>query len=200
MTELDAARAELKKLRERAEGLARKTEILERRLSTTIPEGDVSSTTVGFVGDWPKRQAIDLQFDNGKPDVATAESPESHAVLRPYPGHACLSLYDEEPITTGFSAIGLRGGKLAAFVDYIAEKQRLQRNFVPVFLTDSTEFHLFRRHGFVFEYIPSPSDRQLAGGAYSWDRRIAERTAFFKRKWGVEEIFDVAAAMAVRPS
>ena len=200
MTEQDASRAELKKLRERVEGLARKIEILERRLSTTIPEGDVSSVTVGFVGDWPKRQAIEQHFDYGRLDVAAAESPESQMVLRPYPGHACLSLYDEDPITTGFSAIGLRGDKLAAFVDYIAEKQRLQRNFVPVFLTDCTEFQVFRRHGFVFEYIPSASDRQLARGTYSWDRRIAERMAFFKRKWGLEEVFDVTAAMAARPS
>jgi hypothetical protein len=67
----------------------------------------------------------------------------------------------------GVSVCGLLRPVLAGIVDSIAAQQARSRDFVPVFLTDSTDFDLFRRHGFVFEYLPNCGARcSSASGAW----------------------------------
>ncbi len=61
------------------------------------------------------------------------------------------------------------------------------RKFEPghrlVFLTDSTDFALFRRLGLAFEYLPSHLDQRVHADALAWPAYLAERWALLLAKW-----------------
>ncbi len=186
----DAAHSpEVQKLRELAEALAIKVQVLQKRLDSAIPEGAIRQAAVSFIGEWPKRKTADRQSIKQAPVLA---APPAGPALRPFPGHAAISLRDSAFMTIGFDLLGLNATQTAAFVDLVAERQRKQHNFAPVFLTDCQELHVFRKHGFVFEYIPPSGDQASAPGSYDWAARTSERKAAFKAKWAVSELFNAA--------
>jgi len=180
---------EVQKLRELAEALAVKVQVLQKRLDTVIPEGAIRQVVVSFIGEWPKRKTAGRQSMKQAPVPPAAPAGPA---LRPFPGHAAISLRDSAFTTIGFDLLGLNGTQTAAFVDLVAERQRKQHNFAPVFLTDCQEFHILRKHGFVFEYIPPSADQASAPGSYDWAARTSERIAAFKAKWAVPELFSAA--------
>lgn len=180
---------EVQKLRELAEGLAIKVQVLQKRLDSVIPEGAIRQVAVSFLGAWPMRKSATR---HGIKQVAVPVEIPAGPALRPFPGHAAISLRDTGFKTIGFDLLGLTAAQTAAFVDLVAERQRKQHNFVPVFLTDCQEFHVFRKHGFVFEYLPPSEDQASTPGGYDWAARIAERKSAFKAKWGVLEFFSAA--------
>lgn len=180
---------EVQKLRELAETLAIKVQVLQKRLDSVIPEGAIRQVAVSFLGEWPKRKSATR---HGIKQVPVPEAAPAGPALRPFPGHAAISLRDTSIKNIGFDVLGLTTAQTAAFVDLVAERQRKQHNFVPVFFTDSQEFHIFRKHGFVFEYLPPPEDQASTPGSYDWVARTAERKAAFKAKWGVSELFSAA--------
>jgi hypothetical protein len=190
--ELETTKAEDRRLRERLELLARKTEVLERRLAEAVGTAAIPVAEVKFAGKWPDRKKFEPTVVNEK--ALADQSFEEFPALRPYPGHACISLSGGKYRIKGFSVIGLRGSKLAAMVERVARLQRQGMDFVPVFITDSTEFDTFRRHGYVFEYIPGAEAQEAAPGSCSWEKRVAERTAMIKKKWGLTEIVNLASS------
>jgi hypothetical protein len=73
----------------------------------------------------------------------------------------------------------------------VERTQRTQRNFVPLFLTDTMQFDVFRRHGYVFEYIPAPEMWTRIAGAEQWESRIIRRLGEIKQKWGLMNIVQI---------
>lgn len=180
---------EVQKLRELAEALAIKVQVLQKRLDSVIPDGAIRQVAVSFMGKWPTRKSATR---NGIKQVRVPEVAPTGPALRPFPGHAAISLRDTGFKAIGFDVLGLTAAQTAAFVGLVAERQRKQHNFVPVFLTDCQELHIFRKHGFVVEYIPPSEDQASTPGSYDWAARTSERKSAFKAKWGVPELFNAA--------
>ncbi|HLB79991.1 MAG TPA: hypothetical protein VJJ77_05765, partial [Dongiaceae bacterium] len=87
----------------------------------------------------------------------------------------------------GIAVCGLGRIEREAVVDLIDRQQRSSRDFIPVFLTDSTDFEPFRSRGYVFEYLPPPPRRRLRGTA-SWREYAAERLELLRRKWNIAQV------------
>jgi hypothetical protein len=88
----------------------------------------------------------------------------------------------------GVSVCGLSRSVLEPLVDTIAAQQTALRDFIPVFLTDSMDFEVFRRHGFVCEYFPDAAERARYGGAVDWAEYGRRRRDLVTRKWRLDEI------------
>src|SRR4030095_17255965 len=91
-----------------------------------------------------------------------------------------------------------RRGEREPIVEFVEQHQSQDRRFVPVFLTDSTEANIFRRRGFVFEYLPPP-DRVRLRGSKSWADYAAERRRLLARKWGMADIITFGDVTFGRP-
>ncbi|ESY90710.1 hypothetical protein [Mesorhizobium sp. LNHC209A00] len=65
--------------------------------------------------------------------------------------------------------------------------QITSRKFEPkhrlVFLTDSSEFGLFRSNGAIFEYFPPLLEQRLHAAVMPWPAYLAERWALLVAKW-----------------
>jgi hypothetical protein len=82
---------------------------------------------------------------------------------------------------------------LGSVVETIVGQQTLLRDFIPVFLTDSVDFEVFRRHGFVWEYFPDAEERARYDGTLSWAAYGAVRRELLRRKWGLDEVVAIGA-------
>jgi hypothetical protein len=101
-------------------------------------------------------------------------------------GHEACSLVGDEAEVVGVTVFGLTGIDLDRVVGLVADEQRRQKNFRPVFLTDCPDFHAFVRRGYAFEYLSRfrgfvRSEEELARAA-----RIEALSA----KWGFTRIVD----------
>jgi hypothetical protein len=114
------------------------------------------------------------------------------APLVPHAGWALYATAAHVTSVIGFSVCGLAPAELEQAVDLIASVQREKRNFVPLFLTDRDDLEIFRRHGFVVEYLPAvppPGTSDEAWRAYGGERR-----AFVTRKWNLSRIVEFGPA------
>jgi hypothetical protein len=181
---------ETRQLRETIELLSRKVETLERRLASTpgIKRG-VKTREIRYVGAWPqwRRMTIDAASTPRGRLPFSINAP----ALRPHPGNSCLTLKNSGYRLLGLGAFQIPDDRLEGIVDYFARWQRQAMNFVPVFVTDSLRFDLFRRYGFVFEYIPGPNDRAELQGGRSWEEYVTDRLELIKSKWGLREVVDL---------
>jgi hypothetical protein len=178
---------ELRQLRETVELLSRKLETVERRLASTPGvTRRVKVKAIGYVGAWPewRRRAIEERSM-----LRWLLPPGTHPQpLRPQPGNTCLTLKNSRYKLLGLTALGLPDNVLEDSVGHFARWQRQAMNFVPIFVTDSLRFDLFRRYGFVFEYVPGPKDRADFDGSRPWEEYIADRLELIRRKWGLPEL------------
>jgi hypothetical protein len=181
---------ETRQLRETIELLSRKVETLERRLVSTpgIKRG-VKTRDIHYVGSWPQWRHMAVQAAS-TPQVRSPSSVNAPA-LRPHPGNSCLTLRNSGYRLLGLAALQIPDERLEGIVGYFARWQRQAMNFVPVFVTDSLRFDLFRRYGFVFEYIPGPKDRAELQGSRSWEEYVADRLELIKAKWGLRELVNL---------
>jgi hypothetical protein len=108
--------------------------------------------------------------------------------LIPTPGLPCFGIGGQTDRVVGISVCGFTRDELSQVIDMIAEQQMRQRDFIPLFLTDSTDFDLFRRYNFVFEYFPSAERRQPTIGAEEWRGYAARRRQMLSRKWGLAHV------------
>jgi hypothetical protein len=115
------------------------------------------------------------------------EEPEARPLL-PNVGWSLYATAANVTDVIGFSVCGLEPAALAETIELIASVQREKRNFVPLILTDSADFAVFRRHGFTAEYLPSapPAGVPLA----RWREYVAARRAFLMRKWRLPRIVE----------
>lgn len=186
-------------LRERVENQARHIETLERCLNTALVKAGLESETVVLRDKLPPlpgpavpatpRQLLPPRVA----DVATDPSwwptaSRAPTPLPPEPGWACYNLSDRVGKVLGISLLGMSDDHVVATVELIAAQQRKSRDFLPVFLTSSSAFHVFRAHGFVFEYLPPQRQRDLVEPIGDWQDYLAERLAFIARKWGMTRV------------
>lgn len=65
---------------------------------------------------------------------------------------------------------------LEALVDGVAREQLVTAGFRPLFVTDCDAFMVFRRHGYLFEFVPPKSDWEaIAGLAANWETFVEQR-------------------------
>ena len=122
------------------------------------------------------------------PRADNAERP-----LAPTAGWRNYTLQMRNPKVIGVSVCGMSRAVLDATVSAIADQQDRLRDFIPVFLTDSTDFDIFRRHGFVWEYFPGPVERARYGGTMDWAAYAAGRRRLLMRKWGLSRVVSIGA-------
>lgn len=72
-------------------------------------------------------------------------------------------------------------------VEMLEKKQQHNRDFIPVFLTDSMEFDIFRSRGFAFEYLPSPGAR-MVNGTVPWSVYAHKRLQLLMQKWNLARV------------
>ena len=194
MDEKKPVNPEITKLQRRLELLTQKLESLEGILARLAPAAQAPAVTVRFSGVW--RQAGQRADANGPEPIRSSVkrylSYRDSTVLRPYPGHACLSLASLPVTISGFVVMGFDPASLALAVDQIAKIQREKLDFIPVFITDSVDFGSFRKHGYVLEFIPSPQMSATISGTSSLSDRMTFRLAEIKEKWGIQEMFDLS--------
>ncbi len=108
--------------------------------------------------------------------------------LRPQPGWMRMSLGATGVPHVGFSVCGFDRQRLADMIRLVGERQMKDADFIPVFLTDSTEFDLFHGRGYSFEYFPAPEIWPQCEGSIRWELRAERRLADVKRKWALANI------------
>jgi hypothetical protein len=114
--------------------------------------------------------------------------------LVPNAGWQNYTLHKRASKVVGVSVCGLPQVLLEATVAMIAAQQSKLRDFIPLFLTDSTDFGVFRRYGFVWEYLPGPAERERCAGARRWPEYAALRRALLVRKWGLDQIIVIGSS------
>lgn len=108
--------------------------------------------------------------------------------LDPAPGWACGTLRGGGRRAIGISVCGLDAAGLRRVVELVAARQRQDRDFVPVFLTDCDDFEVFGEYGFVFEYLPPADRRAKHPCAADWPAYAARRRRLVERKWALSEV------------
>ena len=74
-----------------------------------------------------------------------------------------------------FVLVGLPPEAVARAVAEVAALQVMLASFRPVFVTDCDQFQTFRRHGYLFEYIPAQEDWSSRFGDSDWSSFLRER-------------------------
>lgn len=133
------------------------------------------------------------------PDQAFWPTPaEDGRPLVPAPGLRAYALKGTPLKVIGISVCGFSREEIEPLVEFIEQHQSQDRSFVPVFLTDSTEANIFRRRGFIFEYLPPPGRVRLRGSK-SWVDYAAERRRLLVHKWGMADIITFGDVTFGRP-
>jgi hypothetical protein len=133
------------------------------------------------------------------PDQAFWPTPaEDGRPLVPAPGLRAYALKGMPLKVIGISVCGFSREEIEPLVEFVEQHQSQDRRFVPVFLTDSTEANIFRRRGFVFEYLPPPARVRLRGSK-SWADYAGERRRLLARKWGMADIITFGEVTFGRP-
>ena len=198
---LGALAAETAELRERIESQFREREILEKRIDALTKGAGIVAKIVTIADTFPRQlsgdgmgaQATSHPLFKPSEPPRTPEpwwptSEREPASLVPNAGWACFSLNGKSTKVLGISVCGFKEEKLSGIVDMIAARQRIARDFKPVFLTDSLQFCLFRRYNYVFEYFPHPDKRNGPRSAEDWRTYAAARRDFVMKKWNITEV------------
>lgn len=197
--------AELNRLGERIESQTRYVDVLERKLREMMRQLGLRTVAVEIFDPIPRLGGGSGQQGAGAPashphvrpaerQIAATDNswwPRSEGdgpPLIPNAGWRNYALHRQADKVVGVSVCGLSRTVLEGIVATVAEQQSLLRNFIPVFLTDSTDFDLFRQHGFVFEYLPAAAKRAAVAGTTNWEAYAAERRALIERKWNLAHI------------
>lgn len=195
--------AAVRSLRNRVETQARHIEIIEQRLHQTMDEAGLHSQTIELLPSLPRHPITQYQqrvWKTVTPNPAPAQQSETPGAawwprsdttapaLTPAPGWGCYEISNQTGKVLGISVFGLEEQRLAEILQLIASQQRKTRDFTPVFLTSSTAFHLFRRYGFVFEYLPAAARREGVAGQQDWHDYAAQRLELICSKWGIVRV------------
>ena len=81
-----------------------------------------------------------------------------------------------------FTVFGLPRERLAKVLDTV-EKYCRKRDTVPVILTDSDCFDVFRARNLAFEYLPPPETRERFAPDLQWPLYFQRRLTVFRSKW-----------------
>ena len=106
----------------------------------------------------------------------------------PQTGWRCISMRFAHAKTLGISVCGMTAEKSVHIVEMIARRQEAERDFRPVFLTDSLDFSIFIPYGFAVEYVPPKPRRDHTRRQSDWETYLNSRREFIVRKWNLQEI------------
>jgi hypothetical protein len=109
--------------------------------------------------------------------------------LRPNPGWAFSKMSPSAEVI-GFSLSGMNCAEVEKAVELVNLARRQRPAFIPVFLTDCPDLSVFRRHGYVAEYLPPCETSDETPGAGRYDRQ-----QLIKHKWNLSRIFEFNQAM-----
>lgn len=118
------------------------------------------------------------------------DAPLPRSYLRPLPGLGTFSLAGTHVTVTAILVLGLSGAALERAVGRMADLQAREANFVPLFITDSTDQKCFRERGYTFEYLP-PSRYRLPSGRLN-AAAVKTRLEVIKRKWAIQSAVDLS--------
>ena len=195
-------RAELDRRADRIELQSRYVEAIERRLRELLNAQEAAAPSVTVADPIPPLEAAASNPDDRDAAYASAEPTAAPVVdeswwprarrapapLAPASGWRNFTLRDQPTKVLGVSVCGLSRAVMESLVDTIAAQQTALRDFVPVFLTDSTNLEPFRRHGYVCEYFPDAGERARYEGSLSWAEYGGRRRDLLKRKWRLDEV------------
>lgn len=202
--DLRSAYAELNRLGERVENQTRYIDVLERRLQASLEQAGLVSVTIDISDPIsPLGGARDVDDGCASPrwrppapanaEIETADDwwprvqlPER--ALVPNAGWRNYSLNGHVEKVVGVSVCGLSRTMLEGIIGSVIDQQSILRDFIPVFLTDSTDFDIFRKYGVVFEYLPGPERQAACEGTRSWAQYAADRRRLVELKWGLDHV------------
>jgi hypothetical protein len=105
--------------------------------------------------------------------------------LFPLLSPAAAALHGKRLRVVAISVFGREGRSLERIIEMVCRRQREEKNFVPVFLTDSPHADAFTRRRLAFEYLPRSVYQQRA--------RMRSRFRLIERKWDVASFIDLSA-------
>jgi hypothetical protein len=119
----------------------------------------------------------------GTPSSATTpdskqDDNEPTAPALPLPaGNALEGMLSKDTSNVLVLAWDLEEGQLEKLVDSVLRLQLIRRDFRPLFVTDTTALHQFRKHGFAYEYIPPAEEwgRHNHPLEHEWVEFVEER-------------------------
>ncbi len=192
---------ELSALRERVESQNCHIATLERQLRTLL--GTTGLGPVSVEAHAPsanqRRWRAKPAARKPAPDRGFWPTPEDDSrSLVPAPGLRAYALKGAPLKVIGISVCGFNREEIEPLVEFIEQHQSQDRSFIPVFLTDSTAANVFRRRGFVFEYLPPPNRVRLRGSK-PWADYAAERRRLVAKKWGMADIITFGDVTFGRP-
>lgn len=196
---LEVVSRENQRFRERLELMASQNYQLRERVkdSTGSPPEVVSFEEIRSLEQENSQGAVEPRWKSTccKPDFYFSEwfpaFQNGIAPLKPAPGSRCLTAH-RAPIRIGFRIFGLDSEMLDQQVTAVEDRQLRERDFIPVFVTDCSDFSTFRRRGYVFEYIP-PTIANATSSRRSLRRILNDRLTLIKAKWDLIDIVDLTA-------
>ncbi|HXV23509.1 MAG TPA: glycosyltransferase family 4 protein [Alphaproteobacteria bacterium] len=169
---------ELSKLRELIELQARHNAVLRRAVERNIDFPEVVQIAPALAARRRYRRTRPLTT---APTTGWSAH-DSGPALRPSPGWENLSLADKPCKVIAYLAFGFERPELERIVEMVSREQRRLQNFVPLFVTDSLEFDLFRLRGYVVEHVPAGDPMNYGPGLAIALRR---RMQTILEKWAV---------------
>ncbi len=201
--------AEVRALRDRVQIQHGLVELLLERLRSSSRERHLEALEVNDPLPVHPLRGDHVSDENGSADADEVAEPESgfenvysrrgttwwpmpeNAIqaLRPNPGWEFCGV-GSSPNVIGFSLCGMNIEEIEKAVELVSSAQRQKPTFVPIFLTDCPDLGVFRRHGYVAEYLPDP-----AIGAEQLVRRPYDRGRLIERKWNISRVLEFNQAM-----
>jgi hypothetical protein len=192
---------EVSGLRERIEGQNCHIAMLERQLRALLETTGLGPVSVEAHAPAvaPRRWRATPAARMPAPDREFWPTPDDNSrPLMPAPGLRAYALKGTPLKVIGISLCGFSREEIEPLVEFVEQHQSQDRTFVPVFLTDTTAANIFRRRGFIFEYLPPP-DRVRLRGSKAWADYAAERRRLLARKWGMSDIITFGDITFGRP-
>ena len=110
-------------------------------------------------------------------------------VLRPSPGLGAYDLRGVPDLPNAvFALFGLAGAELRHQLDRILPEQHGPQPFLPVFLTNDSDFTPFRDQRLAFEYLPFVCDDAAPPPEPGWAAYLLETLELTLRRWGVRRV------------
>ena len=110
-------------------------------------------------------------------------------VLRPAPGLPAYAQAADGPMpNVVFALFGSHGEEQRRAVENVLREQRGAQPFVPIFLTNGSDFSTFREARLVFEYFPFVLDEAVTVPPASWSAYFLEALQLTMRRWGVQRL------------
>jgi hypothetical protein len=113
--------------------------------------------------------------------------------LRPNAGSFNHALNARPTATVCFDVRGNDRDALQRKLDEICRKQGETKSFSPLFLYDGSDFDLFRKHGYVVEWLPNRHNQALRPDI-DWAAETDRRIALILSKWAIAQLVDMRPA------